>query len=264
MVTKIKSEESMLEIAQFVCLSDNYGYLVHDPKTGSTASIDAPDAEPINAELDRRGWSLTHVLVTHHHFDHTAGNEALKDRWSCEIVGSRSDAGRIPAIEKQVEHGELFQFGGYDVEVIEVSGHTVGHIAYFFKEEKHAFVGDTLFALGCGRLFEGSAEQMWQSLSRLCELPDDTLIYCGHEYTESNAKFAITIEPENELLVKRVDEITALRSKDQPTVPSYLGLEKKTNPFLRPHVREVQRFLAMEGCDVVDIFSEIRKRKDNF
>ncbi len=252
------------EVHQFPCLSDNYGYLVHDAATGATASIDTPEADAINAALEARGWRLTHILNTHHHFDHAGGNEALKARWGCTIIGAANDAQRIPGIDQRVADGDVVQVGNLQARVLEVPGHTSGHIAYYFAEQGAAFVGDTLFALGCGRLFEGSPQQMWTSLQALMRLPDETLVYCAHEYTQSNAAFALSVEPRNDALVARAAEIEALRAQGRPTVPSTLALEKATNPFLRPDSLEIQRNTRLEGAPLVDVFAETRRLKDHF
>jgi len=215
-----------LEVHQFPCLSDNYGYLIHDPVAGVTATIDTPEVGPINAALEQKGWKLTHILNTHHHFDHAGGNEELKAQWGCTIVGSRPDATRIPGIDVQVGDGDTYQFGEHEVQVFDVSGHTIGHIAFYFPAAATLFSGDALFALGCGRLFEGSPDQMWTSLTKLAGLPDETVVYCAHEYTQANAAFALSVEPQNEALQARSKEIDALRAAGKPTVPSTIGIEK--------------------------------------
>jgi len=253
-----------IEVHMFGCLNDNYGFLLHDTQHNLTASIDTPEVEPINAALEEKGWTLTHIFNTHHHFDHAGGNEALKARWHCTVVGAAIDAQRIPGIDVEVSDGEIFQFGSSRVQVLEVPGHTSGHIAYYLPDEKIAFVGDTLFALGCGRLFEGSPQQMWQSLGKLMALPDDTVVYCAHEYTASNAAFAMTVEPDNAALRQRAEEITELRAAGRPTVPTTIGLEKATNPFLRPASKDLQRTLGLTGDDLVAVFAETRRRKDHF
>ncbi len=253
-----------LEVHQFPCLDDNYGYLIHDPDTGATATIDTPEVGPINAALAEKGWQLTHILNTHHHFDHAGGNLALKEQWGCTIVGSRNDAERIPGIDIKVGDGEIYQFGGHAAQVFDVSGHTIGHIAFYFPEADKLFCGDALFALGCGRLFEGSPAQMWESLQKLAALPDSTGVYCAHEYTQANAAFALSVEPQNDALVERSAEIGALRAAGKPTVPSTIGLEKATNPFLRPMSDDLQATLNMSGAPLVEVFAETRRRKDNF
>ena len=253
-----------IEIEQFPCLQDNYGYLVHDPATGATASVDTPDAAAIEAALARRGWKLTHILNTHHHADHAGGNLELKAKWHCTIVGPRADAARIPGIDVQVGDGDDYTFGSVSVRVYDVPGHTSGHVAYQFASEGVAFVGDTLFALGCGRMFEGTAPQMWASLEKLMTMPDETVLYCAHEYTASNARFAIAVEPDNAALQVRVAEVTALRAQGKPTVPSTLAQEKATNPFLRPMSAEIQRNVDRVGKPLFEVFGETRRRKDHF
>ncbi len=253
-----------LEVHQFPCLSDNYGYLIHDPETGDTATIDTPEVAPINAALEEKGWKLTHILNTHHHFDHAGGNLELKEQWQCTIVGSRDDAERIPGIDIKLGDGDTYQFGGHEARVFDVSGHTIGHIAFYFPEAGKLFCGDALFALGCGRLFEGTPAQMWASLQKLAVLPDETGVYCAHEYTEANCAFALSVEPQNPALQQRASEIKALRAEGKPTVPSSIGLEKATNPFLRPSSKDLQATIEMTGADLVDVFAETRRRKDSF
>lgn len=254
----------MLEICQFPCLHDNYGYLIRDQASGQVACIDTPDAQCIEAQLAERGWLLTQILNTHHHFDHTGGNEALKARYGCVIVGPSNDRARIPGIDVMVGEGEVFKLGETALEVLETPGHTTGHIVYYSPTDAAAFVGDTLFSLGCGRLFEGTPEQMWSSLQKIMRWPDATRIYCAHEYTEANARFAITLEPDNAQLTARFDEIKALRAKQQPTVPSTLGMEKATNPFLRPHSTELQQSVGAAGSDAATVFAKTRALKDQF
>lgn len=253
-----------LEVHMFPCLNDNYGFLVHDPAADVTAVIDTPEVAPINAALVEKGWRLTHILNTHHHFDHAGGNEALKARWHCTVVGAANDAQRIPGIDVGVADGERLEFGSTSALVLEVPGHTRGHIAYYFEEDGIAFVGDTLFALGCGRLFEGTPSQMWTSLQKLMALPDDTVVYCAHEYTQSNAAFALSVEPGNEALLARSAQIDRLRARGLPTVPTTIGLEKATNPFLRPHSPNLRATVGMEEDDPVAVFAETRRRKDHF
>ena len=255
---------SNLLVQQIPCLSDNYGYLIHDPDSGHTATIDTPEVGPINAALSETGWKLTHIMNTHHHFDHAGGNEELKKKWHCTVIGSRDDSARIPGIDKEVGDGDKFRFGNHDVQVFDVSGHTLGHIAYYFDKAEKLFCGDALFALGCGRLFEGTPDQMWTSLQKLIELPDDTGVYCAHEYTQANASFALSVEPQNLELQARAKEIDLLRQANKPTVPSTIGLEKATNPFLRPMSSDLQSNLDMVGADLVEIFAETRRRKDSF
>jgi hydroxyacylglutathione hydrolase len=251
-----------LDIHQFPCLSDNYGVLIHDAGAGLTASIDAPDAETVKAALKAKGWKLTHILTTHHHADHTGGNAALKAETGCTIIGSRNEAAKIPGIDKQVGQGDTFAFGEHEVQVLDTPGHTAGHITYVIPSAKVAFAGDTLFAIGCGRVIEGNAQMMWESLKKLMALPKDTTVYCGHEYTQANARFALTIDPENAALQARAKEVEALRAAGKPTLPTTIGVELETNPFLRPHVPAIRKRLGMEGKPDWQVFGEIRERKN--
>lgn len=253
-----------LAIEVFTCRSDNYGVLVHDPESGLTASIDAPEEGPIVAAAERRGWTITHILTTHHHMDHVEANLALKQRYGCQIMGPANEAVAIPGLDRSASDGDEFFFGQHPVRVIETPGHTAGHICYSFTEDKLLFAADTLFALGCGRLFERSAADMWHSIQKLAVLPDETAIYFGHEYTQSNARFAISIDPDNEALQRRVRRIDELRAEGRFTIPTMMGLEKETNPFLRVADPAIRRHLVMEGASNEDVFAEIRKRKDNF
>ena len=253
-----------LEVHQIACLEDNYGFLIHEPISKFTATIDTPEVGPINDALAAKGWRLTHILNTHHHFDHAGGNEALKKQWGCTVVGAENDAARIPGIDSRVRDADRFEFGETYAQIFEVPGHTSGHIAFYFPDEGMAFVGDTLFALGCGRLFEGSAPQMWSSLEKLLALPDDTQIFCAHEYTQANAAFALSVEPDNPALVSRVLQIEALRARGVPTVPTTMALERATNPFLRVDSLSLQKNLNLVGADPVAVFAETRKRKDHF
>ena len=253
-----------LSIHMFPALRDNYGFLIHDPEHGLTGVIDTPEVAAIEAALAETGWTLTHILNTHHHADHAGGNLELKRKTGCTVIGPRAEAQRIPGLDVAVGDGDVVAFGAHELHVLDVPGHTAGHIAYWCKDQKVAFVGDTLFALGCGRLFEGTPAQMWQSLSKLMQMPDETRIYCAHEYTQANARFALTVEPQNAALVERASEIDALRARGAPTVPSTMGVEKATNPFLRPTSRDLQATLNMEGADPVSVFAETRRRKDAF
>jgi hydroxyacylglutathione hydrolase len=253
-----------LQIHQFPCLNDNYSWLVHEPEANVTAVVDTPEVAPILRALDETGWKLTHILNTHWHPDHAGGNEELKAKTGCQIIGPRGEAKRIPSLERQVGDGDEVKFGNATAKVFDVPGHTAGHVAYWFAKDKVAFVGDTLFALGCGRLFEGTAQQMWTSLQKLMALPPETKVYCAHEYTQSNARFALSVDPDNAALVARSKEIDAMRAKGIPTVPSNIGLELATNPFLRPTSLTLQRSLGMVGADPVEVFAETRRRKDKF
>jgi hydroxyacylglutathione hydrolase len=250
-----------LEIHQFPCLSDNYGVLIHDSE-GPTAAIDAPDAKAVTAALKAKGWALTHILTTHHHHDHTGGNLELKSATGCTITGPRGEAAKIPGIDTQVGGGDTFRFGSHEVRVLDTPGHTAGHITYWLPQAGAAFVGDTLFAMGCGRVIEGNAQMMWESLKRLIALPRETVVYCGHEYTQANARFALTIEPDNAALQKRAKEVDALRAAGKPTLPTRMDIELETNPFLRPHVPAIQQRLGLVGKPEWQIFGEIRERKN--
>ena len=249
-----------LEIEIVPCLSDNYAYLVKSG--GLCAVVDPSEPEPVRAALAKKGWTLTHILNTHHHLDHCGGNLALKDETGAQIVGPGKDAPRIPGLDVGVDESTGWEFDGRKVRVLEVPAHTRGAITFVI--DGNAFTGDTLFTLGCGRLFEGDPQMMWTSLSKLMTLPDDTRVYCGHEYTQSNGRFALTLEPGNAALKARMDEVIASRQAGKPTVPSTMGLEKKTNPFLRPDSHEIRKSLGMEKASDVAVFGEIRARKDKF
>lgn len=253
-----------LQIEQIPVLRDNYVYLVRDPQTAACAAVDPSAAGPVLSALDRLGWRLTHVLNTHHHHDHVGGNLELKAATGCTIVGYRHDAARLPGVDLLVDDGGGFQLGRAWAGIIDVSGHTMGHIAYWFEQQRALFCGDTLFSLGCGRLFEGSAARMWASLGKLRDLPAETLVYCAHEYTESNARFALTIDPENEALQRRAHEVQELRRDGRPTVPSIMGVERSANPFLRADDPALLRSAGLGGSDPVTAFAEIRRRKDVF
>jgi len=253
-----------LVIEQFTCRSDNFGVLIHDPNSGLTASIDAPEEGPIAGKLAEKNWSLDHIYTTHHHADHVEANLPLKAAYGCKITGPSREADKIPGIDSAVAEGDTIAFGEFNIEVLETPGHTLGHVSYFIPKAGVAFVADTLFAMGCGRVFEGTPDMMWHSLEKLLALPDATQIYCGHEYTLANAKFALTIEPGNPDLVARAKEIEALRVSGKPTLPTTMALEKKTNPFLRVNEPEIRENLGMHEATPAQVFAEIRKRKDNF
>jgi len=255
---------SPLIIEQIPVLQDNYIYLAHDPASGATAVVDPAVAPPVLDRLAARGWQLSHILNTHHHNDHVGGNLALKAATGALVVGNRKDAARIPGIDLMVTEGDHFLLGTAGATVFEVPGHTSGHIAYWFAASQALFCGDTLFALGCGRLFEGSGAQMWNSLSKFRALPDNTLVYCAHEYTESNARFAATVERDNPDLLARIEQITEKRRRGLPTVPSSLGEERKTNPFLRADRESVALAVGLSGAAAATVFTEVRHRKDVF
>ncbi|MCW2246781.1 hydroxyacylglutathione hydrolase [Azospirillum fermentarium] len=253
-----------MDIHRIPAFDDNYIYLLHDGETGTTAVVDPGDAAPVQAELDRRGWRLTHILLTHHHNDHIGGVAALKAAHHCTVAGPRADRHRIPDMDALLSDGEVFSVGPQQAQVFFVPGHTSGHIAYYFPGLGALFCGDTLFALGCGRLFEGTAEQMWDSLSRLRALPAGTRVYCAHEYTLSNARFAVTVDPDNAALARRADAIKAARGRGEPTVPFTLEEDRQTNPFLRADDPAVQAAVGMSGAEPAAVFAEIRRRKDVF
>ncbi len=254
----------MLEITQLPVLNDNYIYLIHDPDSGETAVVDPALANPVLDELANKNWHLTYIFNTHHHWDHVGGNLELKQKTGCQIIASKSDKNRIPGIDLTVQENDRIMLGNHLVVIFETPGHTSGHIVYFFPEDKLLFCGDTLFVMGCGRLFEGTPEQMWQSLEKLKKLPDSTKIYCTHEYTQTNARFALTIEPENQALIAKAHQVDELRAQDLPTVPSTIAEELLTNPFLRTDSPDLQSTINMQGASLVEIFAEIRRRKDSF
>jgi hydroxyacylglutathione hydrolase len=253
-----------LEIVQLPARSDNFAVLVHDPASGATASIDAPDAAPIKAELEARGWTLTHILVTHKHLDHVEGIKPLRQVYDVTVIGPQKSAAETGLYDRTVADGDHLEFAGTEVQVIETPGHTLDHVSYFLPGQKVAFVADTLFALGCGRVFEGTPEMMWDSLNKLRDLPDETVVYCDYEYTLANAEFAVSVEPDNAALAARAAKIRALRAEDKPTLPTTIGREKETNPFLRADDRGLARALGMTGADPAAVFTEVRGRKDRF
>ncbi|HEV8015505.1 MAG TPA: hydroxyacylglutathione hydrolase [Stellaceae bacterium] len=254
---------SELVIRQIPVLKDNYVYLVHEPQSGLTAAVDPSVAPPILDAAQREGWRITHILNTHHHNDHTGGNREIKEATGCVIVGPRADHDRIPGIDLDVGDGDTYEFGTEKAKVFDVPGHTRGHIAYWFGNSRALFCGDTLFLMGCGRVFEGTHAQMWNSLSKLKVLPPETRVYCAHEYTQNNARFALTVEPENRDLVARAAMIDELRAHGQSTVPATLAEELKTNPFLRADLPALQQAAGTPG-DAVATFASIRTRKDKF
>ncbi len=252
-----------LEIRQVPVLRDNYVYLLREPESGAVAAVDPSVAAPVAAALDNLGWKLTHILNTHHHHDHTGGNLELKARYGAIIVGPLADRDRIPGIDVALAEGDTFKFGKEEANVFDVPGHTRGHCAFWFPKSRALFCGDTLFLMGCGRLFEGTPAQMWNSLSKLKRLPGDTRIYCGHEYTQANARFALTVEPGNRDLIARANRVDELRAQGKSTVPGTMAEELATNPFLRADNPALQKSRDAPGDDVAT-FAAIRLAKDNF
>jgi hydroxyacylglutathione hydrolase len=253
-----------LEIVTIPCLKDNYAFLAHDKATGQTAVVDVPEAAPIIAALKQRGWTLSHVLLTHHHWDHVDGLAALLADHPATVIGAAADAHRLPPLDIAVAEGDMITIGSDTGTVMDVSGHTLGHVAFHFPASSVVFTADSLMAMGCGRLFEGTPAQMYASLAKLAALPPETLVCSGHEYTASNAKFALTIEPGNVALISRVEKIETARAQGRPTVPSLLSTERATNPFLRSDSPEIQANVGLSGADPVTVFTEVRRRKDSF
>ena len=253
-----------LKVEQFTCRSDNFGVLLHDDASGRTALVDAPEESTILAAIERTGWRPDVILVTHHHVDHVEANLALKQKFGLKIIGPKAEAASIPGIDETVEEGSPLEFAGHRIEVISTPGHTAGHVSYHIPDAALLFAADTLFSLGCGRLLECPAEVMFDSLKKLAALPGATRVYCGHEYTLSNARFALTIDPDNQSLKDRAAEVERLRAADRPTLPTTIGAELAANPFLRWDDAGIRRNLGMQDAADAEVFAEIRKRKDNF
>ena len=251
----------MLQIHQFLCLSDNYGFLLHDPDSGETVAIDTPDGDRYLEEAEAKGWTITQIWNTHWHPDHAGGNETVAKATGAKIVAP-AEVAKLSAIDTEVKHGDTVSIGSHEARVIDVSGHTNGHIAYHLPQDDIAFVGDSVFALGCGRMFEGEAEQFWQSLQRIKALPPETTLYCAHEYTSSNAKFALHADPDNEALQAYAAEIADKRDRGEPTVPMGLARELATNPFLRADEPQLQA--RWGGDSAAETFAALRKAKDDF
>jgi len=252
----------MLQVHQFPCLSDNYGFLLHEPASGETACIDTPDADAYLREAKAKGWTITQIWNTHWHADHAGGNEAIKAATGCTITAPEVDSPKIKGIDRTVKHGDYVSLGSFTAHVIDVGGHTMGHVAYHLPDAAIAFVGDSLFALGCGRMFEGSPPQFWASLSRLKALPPETQLYCAHEYTASNARFALHADPDNAALRQYAGEIEEKRAADIPTVPTVLSRELATNPFLRADDPEMRA--RWGGNAPHETFAALRAAKDSF
>jgi hydroxyacylglutathione hydrolase len=253
-----------LELVTLPCLADNYAYLLHNAVTGQTALVDAPEDFPIQRALEERGWRLDLILLTHHHWDHIDGVEPLRAAYGAKVIGAAADAHRLPKLDLAVKEGDVIEVLGEPAHVIDVSGHTVGHIAFYMPDAGLVFTADSLMALGCGRLFEGTPAQMWQSLLKLRALPPETVVCSGHEYSAGNARFALTIEPGNAALRARAEEIAAQRGRGEATVPSRLFEEIATNPFLRANLPEVKAAVGLQGAEDAAVFAHIRARKDKF
>lgn len=253
-----------LEIHPVPCLRDNYAYLVFERGSGVCAVVDPAEAAPVEQALAASGLKLTHILNTHHHHDHVGGNLTLKQATGAKIHAAEKDRARIPGLDHGLREGEMFRLGTHEARILEIPAHTSGHIAYWFVDARAVFTGDTLFLMGCGRLFEGTPEMMCASLAKLTALPDETRVFCGHEYTLNNGRFALTVEPGNADLQARMKDVARMREAGQPTVPATLALEKKTNPFLRTASAEIRRTLGMEKSNDVEVFAELRRRKDVF
>jgi hydroxyacylglutathione hydrolase len=251
-----------LTLVTIPCLTDNYAFLIRNETTGEVALIDAPEAAPIQAELAKRGWHLTTILITHHHSDHVDGVAAL--RGGATVIGAAADAHRLPPLDQTVQPEDRITICGEPCDVIEVYGHTVGHVAFSFPDSRLCFTADSLMALGCGRLFEGTPAQMMAGIARLADLPGDTLICSGHEYTAANGRFALAVDPQNGALQDRVAEVARRRAAGLPTVPSTLSEERATNPYLRAHLPQVKAALGLAGAGDLAAFTEIRARKDHF
>ena len=250
------------DIRLFTCLTDNFGVLIHDPATKATAAIDAPEAAPVIRVLEREGWTLTDILITHHHGDHVGGVAELKQTYKCRVVAPHDKAAKIADVDLRVGQGDIVKVGSLLGRVLETPGHTLDHISYVFDDEKVVFAADTLFSIGCGRVFEGTYPMMWDSLLKLRALPDDFRLYCGHEYTASNVKFALGIEPNNPALKARAEDVTRLRAENKPTVPTLMGDEKKANVFLRADDPAVAAGVHMKGASGAEVFGELRERKN--
>jgi hydroxyacylglutathione hydrolase len=254
----------MLEILILPVLTDNYIYLIHDPVSHETAVVDPALAQPVLDVLQEKGWQLTYILNTHHHSDHIGGNLQIKQKTGCKIIAAKADWDRISGIDQGVIEGDIISLGQHKATVVATPGHTRAHIVYHFGEDYILFCGDTLFVMGCGRLFEGTAEQLWHSLQKLKALPKETLVYCTHEYTQANGRFALTVEPDNQHLRQRMIEVNHLRRNNEPTVPTTIGDELATNPFFREDSADLQKTISMVNSKPVDVFAKVRRLKDSF
>lgn len=250
-------------IRQVLARSDNFAVLLHDPASGATAAIDAPEADAIEDMLAATGWRLSHILVTHEHFDHVEGIEPLKRKYDCRVIAP-AKATRVPLVDQTVTDGDVVSVGNVALTVLETPGHCPDHVAYWSQADGVVFVGDTLFALGCGRMFNSTPSEFWASLQKLAALPDETKVYCGHEYTLANARFALSVDPDNPALRARASEVEALRANGQMTLPTTIGIERATNPFLRVEDQAIKERLGMVGAVASDVFAELRERKNRF
>ncbi|MDT4288653.1 hydroxyacylglutathione hydrolase [Methylomonas sp. MO1] len=254
----------MLSILLVPALNDNYIYLLHEPNSGETAVVDPAVSAPVVDALQQQDWQLDYIFNTHHHGDHVGANLQLKQQTGCKIVGSAADQARIPGIDIMLSDGDVVKLGNQSFQVIDTPGHTVGHIVYYSADSQALFCGDTLFSLGCGRLFEGSAEQMWYSLQKLKALPAETRIYCAHEYTAANGRFALSIDADNPQLQQRITQVVELRRQNLPSIPSTIGLELATNPFFREHDTGIRHKIDMTEQSDLAVFRQLRLLKDQF
>jgi hydroxyacylglutathione hydrolase len=248
----------------FTARSDNFGYLLHDEASGRTAALDAPETAPIEAALARRGWTLTDILITHHHIDHVEAIPDLKSKWGARVVGPRAEADKIAGLDVLVAGGDTVSLGDTTFAIYDAPGHTLGHIVYHDAAGGHLFTADALFSLGVGRIFEGTPGPMWEGVRALRDLPPETLVYCGHEYTQSNARFALSVDPDNSALQARAAEVDRLRADGKPTIPFRLGEDREANPFLRADDPDLARRMGLDSATPADVFAAIRKAKDNF
>ncbi len=253
-----------LDVFQFSALSDNYGYLIRCSQTGACAVIDTPEADKILSESKAVGWDIQEIWNTHHHWDHAGGNDEIRAATGASVIAPAAEAAAIGHVDRAVEHGDIVTLGNQRAKVIDVGGHTLGHIAYWFEDADVAFVGDSLFALGCGRMFEGTPRQMQASLSRLRDLPPQTVIYCAHEYTQANARFALSVDPDNAALQSYAARVDAKRARGEPTVPTVLAAELEANPFLRWDDPALRAHLGLKAAQDWEVFAEVRRRKDSF
>lgn len=248
----------------YPCLSDNYGYLLHDPTTGATAAIDAGDSQALLKALDQQDWKLTDIFVTHHHYDHTDAIVPMKKQFNIKVSGPAAEANKIAELDVELKDNDTLMLGQTRLKIIATPGHTLGHICFFDPDNMNLFSGDALFSLGCGRMFEGTPGSMWEGLKRLRDLPDETMVHCGHEYSAANAAFALSIDPENDALKSRANSIAQLRTNQQATIPFNLGEDKKANPFLRADKPNIAKAMNLAGAPNETVFAAIRKAKDNF